>query len=709
MTTHYEVLYMMPKFLERKDELIKQKPALLGGIDRKLKSLTTDCSRLDRKSLNGKGPKLFRTKVDKEIRLIDEPLDPERPSEAAILCVDHHDAALRFGERYNGDTMSLLSKAAVFSSKSQAVKGEGGRAPDARDPQSEASSTQAPAYGDLIPAKQLHRLEPSLSQEQASAILVQHTEEGLQSLGLDSEMIDRIETMRLQRSPSLPIAPPLPSMGAPRPVRVTREQLPAFLRMPLHKYLAVMTPRQKELAQRRSNRLYIIRGAAGSGKTVIGVRRVEHLLKQRDLFDMRPILFTCYNRSLRNALEQMVEGVLGADLAEERIEVTTIYQLLGSVAQERGLPGLPKLANATTLLPLVIEARKRVPEASAIGRWSDQDLFGEIREVLFGRALGNRDSYLKADRSGRGTGKGLDERSRVALWKIYETFRELCAAQNVTLWEHRIAQVMQSLEQDPVPEPRYAGVVIDEAQDLLPAAIRSLVALQAGNTDNMLILGDAAQNVYHSGFRWKHCGVAAAGGQFETIRECFRSTAPIVTAASPLIAGHDKVLEDDLVIPQSVERADPPPVSSSFHKNNEDEGLAVATLIGDILDTGVPLSAIGVLCDDYGFRKVLAAHLKELGYESEDLYKADGRKHIDLQAPSVKLLTTYSAKGLEFQFLFLPQVTESNFPTRYKEPDEANRSRRELYTAMMRCGWQLHLSAPSNSAAELFNEIDFGG
>ena len=149
-----------------------------------------------------------------------------------------------------------------------------------------------------------------------------------------------------------------------------------------------------------------------------------------------------------------------------------------------------------------------------------------------------------------------------------------------------------------------------------------------------------------------------------------------------------------------------PLVALHLASDTEDALLSAATKIADSVADGTPLSSIGVLIDDSGFRRQLAEMLVEFNIPFEELYKPGGGKSIDIFDPSVKLLTTYSAKGLEFPVVYLPLVTEEQYPTRDATSDVAASSRRKIYTAMLRCAWELHIGAPAANAAMLLQDLE---
>ena len=149
-----------------------------------------------------------------------------------------------------------------------------------------------------------------------------------------------------------------------------------------------------------------------------------------------------------------------------------------------------------------------------------------------------------------------------------------------------------------------------------------------------------------------------------------------------------------------------PLVSIRLYPTADDELQSVALSIGAHIESGVPPSSIGVLLDDVAARKTLHKLLAILDCGSEDYSKPGGAKFIDIFDPSVKVLTTGSAKGIEFQVLFVPAITSSQFPTSDADGETSDRARRRLYTAITRCAYELHLSAPQESASGLLDELN---
>ena len=702
MPVRFDQLYLMPNFIEQLNKLSRQERALRRKVGRLLEHYGEDCSRLKRSTLNASRRRVWHTEVGYSKRMIDEPLEPSLPGSCAILHVGHHDEANSWGENYDAETIELIRQHRMASltptvAKSQvhATRAESGDATRLHD-----STTVT--YGKYLTQKELLRLGvPKAQARQIRALL---RVDGLSNAGVAVALEEKLENLVAAKLAGSVFPIPVPGYGAPRPIAVAPADVSSLFRLPLHKFLATMSEEQQKLARRQNRNLYVIRGAAGSGKTVIGVRRVEHLLALRGLFDKRPILFTCYNQVLRGAVQQMIEDTMGAPLEKLGVVVKTVYDLLSETEKELKLHKGAGKRSLDKLQPLLSTARKDVSEGRTLASWTDAAILAEINEVIFGRAIERQEDYVATDRTGRG--RPMDARARGALWLVYERFRKECELQQVTLWSHLPARLAAHFERHPLKAPKYSAMIIDEVQDLSPASVRALLALQAGVTDDILILGDAAQSVYQTGFRWKHLGLQVFGSQVSILRACFRSTPPIVRAASPLVAGQRDMLEEDLVLPEVGYDGDAPLIRLAIFEDKERVLENTALAVAERIQDGVPPSSIAVLIDSAADRRELANKLAELDCAFEEVYKPGGKKSINIFESSVKLLSTYSAKGLEFQVVFIPLVTESQFPTRDVPPEVGATSRRALFTAMVRCGWELHLYAPRNEAAVLLGEIE---
>jgi superfamily I DNA/RNA helicase len=699
---HVDALVLLPSYVKSLEQLTRRQPSLTAQVFRVLQRFLWDMRLLERSPLQSSRRNVYHTRIDDEKRLIDEPLETEGERAVALLHVGHHDAAIRWACAYDGDTAQAARRAAeelrrdALLPDSAALEGT-----SVMDSDTKPWQYTPGQYGELLKDEDLerHRVDPSFW----NTVRCTADATPLEDLGLPAEVASALESTYINRLPSAPLIVPPPAVDEPAPLRITADQLPALLRTPLRRLLTRLTSEQRRLATRTSDGLLIVKGAAGTGKTVIGVRRLEHWLRQLDLFEERKLLYTCYNISLAGAVRQMINDTLPPHDAE-RIEVVNVNKLLARWIKERERKETRHEYRALMdLVPILAEARAHIGQPNSLRSWTDLDVLTEITEIIYGRAIPNLKVYLEIERTGRG--RALAASARRDLWEVYRAFRHLCMKRNVEPWDNQAAHAIERLTAKPPSAPLYAGVVIDEVQDLSPAVLRAVLAAQCGDESRLVVLGDAAQNVYRNTFRWKDTGLRVTGGNSVILRRAHRSTGAIIAAAAPLVSSETDLDPSDLVLPEGANDADAPlPVVRRFNtRRAEIEGMATA--IAAIVEDGVQPSSVGVLTDDDELRRAIRSLLHDLGCPVEDYLKPGQAKGIDISAPSVKLLSLGSAKGLEFSALFILGVTELAFPSDPSDPDAASRARRNLYTAMMRSAWSVVLSADRANASGLLDVL----
>jgi len=123
----------------------------------------------------------------------------------------------------------------------------------------------------------------------------------------------------------------------------------------------------------------------------------------------------------------------------------------------------------------------------------------EINTVIEARGIKDLDPYLQTARSGREV--PLNQTQRQAIWHLRETFYKKLTTQNLETWQQFRTRAVKCLESMTHPS-LYDAVLVDEAQDLDPNALR-LLTLLCRAPNRLFITADANQSIYGSGFRWQ--------------------------------------------------------------------------------------------------------------------------------------------------------------------------------------------------------------
>jgi DNA helicase IV len=295
------------------------------------------------------------------------------------------------------------------------------------------------------------------------------------------------------------------------------------------KPLGVVTPTPEQLTviDDGSPGFWLIRGAAGSGKTTTALLRLKFLVRlwrerAKELGSNEPVrvLVLTFNRSLRGYIESLVDQQipLGADVSLE-VETFGGWSI--------------NLVNAP-VMEVKDQDHKIVSLARAAGGfpWAPRFLVGEVGYAL-GRFLpANLDDYLTLERTGRGQAPRVDRAIRRRL--IEEVMRPYIAwKEEEGLRDWNDLAVTLALEQLGLS---YNVVVVDEAQDFSANQVRAIVRHLAEDHVTTFIR-DNAQRIYHNSFIWRDVGVAFRPSQNKKLDINYRNTKQIAAFARPLLDG----------------------------------------------------------------------------------------------------------------------------------------------------------------------------
>lgn len=382
--------------------------------------------------------------------------------------------------------------------------------------------------------------------------------------------------------------------------------------------LQVLDRQQEALARGLGDGHRVIRGVAGSGKTLVLTFRARHLAS---LHPGHSVLLTCYTRSLA--------GSLGRQLGDLRnVEVRTIDQVIRDVVYSCTRSGIdfttkPELADRASAALAALDA----PAA--------------------------------------GDGRGDGERH------------------------------------PPYPVRRYDHVLVDEAQDFPTPALQLCVRLLSDGSTSLLVVADAAQNIFRNNFTWKAAGINATG-RTRVLDIGYRNTREVLEFAhNLLIRGGDVCL--DAGAEASDETAVIPPVLSTRHgpvpvflisDSPPLECLRIAEHCAERIAKGSPPGSIAVLygasrAGGFDWVTTLRKAFDRLGVPyrwATDPNDRTGKDSLGADPGKVVLSTIHSAKGLEWRHVVLFAI--------FDDRPESDRSvnRRLIYVGMTRATEELAIS-----------------
>ncbi|AYF96915.1 nuclease-related domain-containing DEAD/DEAH box helicase [Protaetiibacter intestinalis] len=458
---------------------------------------------------------------------------------------------------------------------------------------------------------------------------------------------------------------------------IQAQLLDAMLAPPIEEWMAFLHPDQAKLVRRSFNGPARIRGAAGTGKTVVGLHRAAYLARSRP----GKVLVTTYVRTLPTVLHGLIERM--APEVADRVEFVGVHQLAKRILDERGVTTRVDSRKAGDAFTAAWASA--APTLTAIepskAYWQE-----EVESVIKGRGFTRFEQYADCARVGRRRKLGVDQRR--AVWELFRDYETRLRASRI----HDFADLVLLAEQELAREPLegYSAVVVDEAQDLSCAMVRMLWSIGGDGADAFTLIGDGQQTIYPGGYTLAEAGLSVAGrGVILDVN--YRNTAEILEAAATVVASDGYTdIEDAAELrfeaARPVARHGRRPIRASYPNTAQHDAALVDRVRAVAASIDTSLGDVGVLCTNNGHVKRAMRLLENAGIPTVELTDYDGRP-----TDRVKVGTIQRAKGLEFKQVLLPWTDAALLAPRASRDadaasrdEKAERERRVLYVGMTR-------------------------
>lgn len=407
--------------------------------------------------------------------------------------------------------------------------------------------------------------------------------------------------------------------------------LAAALNAPLEHWRLFLHPMQKSLAYREEFKGPArVLGGPGTGKTVVALHRAAFLAGRSD--SGARILLTTFTKSLAKALGDQL-GLLDKP-GTEKIDVDNVdalaYRIVKTVERRS-----PRIVSDSNILPYCEDIiRENSLECSA------SFLRREWESVILAIGVRSRDEYFTAQRAGRGI--RLSRSSRAQYWTAIESLLRRLDESGERTYLQIAYDAMEYVKAGEFP--KFAHVLVDEAQDLHAIQWRLLRALVAEGPNDMFIVGDPHQRIYDNRVALNAVGISVRG-RSSRLRLNYRTTFEILKWSLGMLEGvtvddlDDSV--DDLKGYRSLSHGPEPIIAGSDSAATERAGLKDA--IAQWAAMGVPYAAMGVAARTVTLAKEAASVLKASGIPIRFLGDQGAESN------GVTVGTMHSMKGLEFR------------------------------------------------------------
>ena len=312
----------------------------------------------------------------------------------------------------------------------------------------------------------------------------------------------------------------------------------------LESFLLVLDEKQKPLVasfRRHPSGPWLVKGGPGTGKSTVALYCLRNLLRPDTptlpiAREPLRILFTTFTRSLVAVSAHLLKA-LECDAAG--IEILNVDE----VARRHGGPDWASRifygGKADAWTPIAEVAIAQCYSKLTSFRFGARDLrflYNEVNQVILGNQITSLEEYRGFSRVGRG--RPLGQRQREQVWAFFEAVNREAYRLRRGLPGHVFSSALK------YARPTYDYVFIDEAQDLLPVAIRMCLAL-AKDRQHVFLTADKNQSIYTSGFSWKKVeNTLVFGGRARILRRNYRTTREIMNGLRPLLRDDEEADKD---------------------------------------------------------------------------------------------------------------------------------------------------------------------
>lgn len=472
--------------------------------------------------------------------------------------------------------------------------------------------------------------------------------------------------------------------------------------------------KEQDMIARAGVRTLIVKGTAGSGKTLVGLARAERILEdqERSLFNEdKRVLYFSYNNSVINEIRDKSREYC-KDRFFDKMSFETydrfFYDLICDIFKGYYPDFTISTFNKEYFAPGGEYAEFLEKSASDLGL-EYSFMLNELRYIMYNGFT--KDEYIEFERKNRE--EAATKEAREKIYSVLEKYRESVREDkkidiydayiwflDVYLKEYRKKRYEIDIDNahmkaegeevtDEIPNiyeifSDVKAIIVDESQDLCRIKIKTLLKIMEIFEDINFItfLYDISQSIYESSYfnnitSFKSIGLNARKS-LKTLSYSYRSTRQIHQCAYSLLSNYSK--EDDAnelavnpIFGQSDEGVKPVLVECPSVKN---EGRLLARMINTLMEKyRYTPDDIIVICqnaeEEERYEKIMQGSGLDPVYISSSIsreYNENRKSAREENKGKIRIYNPYNVKGLEAKVIFIVGNNEYS----HKRTDEEN-------------------------------------
>ena len=422
------------------------------------------------------------------------------------------------------------------------------------------------------------------------------------------------------------------------------------------KFLLALSDDQKRILDLGYEKAILVKGGPGTGKSILALHRVKMLVENQKL---KKILLTTHNDTLVDYFKQLLEELVPNAIENGTVHIRTVDDVVKEYVYKNAVGNKFAIASremSKLCLKSVMETIRLGDIQNRLKHLSESSILQEILGTIESEGISSLEVYQ--DRSRFAQGEKHRKELLKGIWSVYEKWEKILDESGyATIEQSRRKALKAVIKED------YDAVVIDEAQDLSPTALRLLVKL--GDPSKLFVTADTSQSLYERSFAWNFIHSQINGNFTErTLRKSFRNTEEIGKACTDILTARESGNSD----------------FSSLLGNKPkiiltDDLLERSKTVIDFFKAAakkwkLPISAGAILVPNEILGLFITNQLTHAGFAAKWLDKqilaSDGESYI-------KVLSLHAAKGLEFPFVAIIGLEENILPRSLSDVQQEDR------------------------------------
>lgn len=404
--------------------------------------------------------------------------------------------------------------------------------------------------------------------------------------------------------------------------------------------------RQQEVVYLPATGHTAVLGTAGSGKTSMAILRGVYLQNHFTNTNEKTLLLT-FNRMLVSYMKAFEESNV------KGLIIDNYHKIARGFLTGRGKLGYNSILKSHPRKDMIKASLENMRQKES-NKFLDRDFNFFVEEIIWIESFGLRtlDNYESILRVGRKSTR-INRDQRKYVWLVYDEYKRIRKRNGFNYdWDDLALTVQDELKHHN-DDWYFRHIIIDEGQDFSPSMLRSLANAVPQN-GSLTFFGDVAQQIYGSRLTWKDAGLKPP--KVWQFKENYRNTREIAELAVELTKSDYFKDETDLVLPNIIKAKTSPPSLLKFNDARKEYEWIKQKVVemGEVQQVAVLVrkrSSVSTIIND--LRKLdKRVAIKELHHDRGTYIPEQG----------IMVGTYHSAKGLEFDTVFMPFLSKINWP-----------------------------------------------